>query len=129
MKTLALILVILALIGGAALMLMPGGEREWSTDSAEALEEFEAGLAARMKYYAGDAREHFNNAAAADPEFAAARLYLSFYEPKWDAKKEIQAGLREVDLATLPPRERFLLEFHFAEWDRDLPAATEIGEH
>ena len=128
MKTLVLILLILALVGGAAMMLMPSGEREWSTDSEQALEEFEAGLAARMKYYASDARDHFANAAAADPEFAAARLYLSFYEHKWDEKKQIQEGLREVDLSTLTPRERFLLEFHIAEWDRDLPAAKEIGE-
>lgn len=112
---------------GAMMMVGLSTEPSWTTDSEEARKTFEEGLAARMKYYHPEARELFETAVELDPDFAAAKLYLSFYEQAWEHKLRLREELRTTDLDRLEPRERFLIEFHAALWDRDLERALEIG--
>ncbi len=127
MKKIFAVLILMGLAGGAMMMMatMSGGA-EWTTTSSEALEAFEDGLAARMKFYRGDARELFERAMELDPDFAAAKLYLTF-ELDWEGREAMREELRQVDPQTLNPRERFLLEFHLAEWNRDIEGARQIG--
>lgn len=124
----ALVPLSILLLGAAAMMMVGISRRsEWSTDSKDAYRAFEQGLAARMKYYTPEARERFEEALASDPHFAAAKLYLSFYEEDWERRQQLQEELRDVPLDSLTERERFLLRFHEALWNRDLQAALAIG--
>jgi tetratricopeptide (TPR) repeat protein len=127
MRKILVALLLVALLAGA-MMIMATVSRgsEWTTTSREARAEFEEGLAASMKYYRGDAEAHFRRAVEIDPDFAAAKLYLSS-ELEWEEREALREELRQVDLETLNPRERFLLEFHRAEWDRDIDRARRMG--
>mgnify|MGYP002623285698 CR=1 FL=1 len=127
MKRLLILLTVVLLLAGAVMMASLARQREWTTDSSAALREFELGLEARMKYYQSEALEHFQKAAALDPEFAAAKLYVLFHHRDHRQREELRDELRQVDLEQLTPRERFLLEFNIAQWDRDFDRARELG--
>lgn len=128
MKKLFIPLLLIALAGGAMLMVTRSSRTEWTTSSSEALREFELGLAADMKYYPSDALEHYSRAVELDPDFAAARLYLSFHEEAWEQRDSLQQDLRHADLSKATARERFLLDFHVAQWDRQKQRARAIAE-
>ena len=127
MKRLLILTSLLLLAAGAMMMATLGDDGEWSTDSTEALREFELGLESRMKYYQKEAREHFQIAVDLDPSFAAAKLYLTFHEFEHKKREQLREELRQVDLEQLNPRERFLLEFHIADWNRDPDCARQVG--
>ena len=61
---------------GVTLVALPRGP-EWTTDSPEALAEFQAGIDAQMKLYYDDAEEYFRHAYELDPDFLMAKLYYS----------------------------------------------------
>jgi tetratricopeptide (TPR) repeat protein len=127
MKKLLIAVALIALAGGAMMMVIGTGT-DWTTDSQEALREFESGLESRMKYYNSEAAKHFANAVELDPEFLAAKLYLSFHEEQWDRREALQAELREADLTRLTTREQFLVRFYIAQWDRDFDEARRLAE-
>ncbi|MDX1643911.1 MAG: tetratricopeptide repeat protein [Thermoanaerobaculia bacterium] len=127
MRKLLVALSLLLLAAGAMMMVGVSTEPAWTTASDEARTSFEEGLAARMKYYHPEAKELFERAVELDPEFAAAKLYLSFYEQDWERRQELRDELGGAPLDRLTARERFLVEFHSAMWDRDLERALEIG--
>jgi len=118
MKKIVLALLVLALLAGGALLLARYERYEWSTQSAEAIAAFEAGQEAAGKLYSQDAARHFERALAADPDFAAAQLYLmlalnrSGGDPQ--RLKELLEALEQQDLDQLNPRERALISIFLA---------------
>jgi tetratricopeptide (TPR) repeat protein len=105
-----------------------GHRREWTTGNRAALAELEQGLAAQAKVYEQDARAHFAKAVTLDPSFAAAKLFLLLVREKdgSEEQKTLLAELNRVDLASLTPRERFLLAFHAAGFEHKPEQATRI---
>ena len=108
--TLAAVIVVGA---GVTLVALPSGQ-EWTTDSPEALAEFQAAMDAEMKIYYDEAREHFRRAYEFDPEFVMAKLMYS-KQVRWEEKDEDRAKqmVEEVlasDTSKLTPRERFFIE-------------------
>ena len=98
---------------GVTLVALPSGP-EWTTDSPEALAEFQAAMDAQMKIYYDDAREHFRRAYEFDPDFVMAKLMYSD-QVRWNDKDEERAEkmLQEVfatDISKLTPRERYFIE-------------------
>lgn len=93
--------------------------REWTTDSKPALQAYEAGLDARLRFYVPDALEHFRRAVELDPTFAAARVQLIEVSPSSQERGEMADSLRAVDPRTLTERERFLVQLALARADRD----------
>jgi tetratricopeptide (TPR) repeat protein len=119
------------LITGLALTLvLPscGSGPEWTTDSSQALEEFELGLEASMKLYHTDAETHFKKAIELDPEFVAAKLRLLEYQQSDERRNEIIAELRQVEMEHLTPLEQFLVEYVLARVDREPGSAEELLE-
>lgn len=98
----------------------------WTTTSPEALTEFQRGLDARMKMYADEAEVHFTRALELDPEFVAARLVYMGCCVDQEKRNEMLEEMRDVDTQRLSPRERFMLNFEFAEADRDWEQRDQI---
>jgi tetratricopeptide (TPR) repeat protein len=96
---------------GVTLVALPSGP-EWTTDSPEALTEFQAAKDAQMKLYYDEAEEHIRRAYELDPEFVMAKLMYSDWFRRED--EELAKKMREEVLATdtskLTPRERFFIE-------------------
>ena len=112
----------------ALVLLNCGSGHEWTTDSPQALDEFELGLEASMKLYQKDAEAHFRKAVELDPEFVAAKLRLLEYQEGEEERNEILSELRELDLERLTPRERFLVEYRLARADRQPGSADKVLE-
>ena len=96
---------------GVTLVALPRGQ-EWTTESPEALAEFQAGIDAQMKLYYDDAEEYFRHAYELDPDFQMAKLYFSEYvrrEDK-DLAKEMWEEVLATDTSNLTPREQFFIE-------------------
>jgi tetratricopeptide (TPR) repeat protein len=113
-------LALLAAVAGAWLWLA-GRRQTWTTASPAARAEFERGLEAEMKYYAEDARRHFERALELDPGFAMAKLRLLNHVPFSEKERvdELVEELRQVDLESLNERERFLVGYRLARADRE----------
>jgi tetratricopeptide (TPR) repeat protein len=125
MRTLWVLLVLAALVVGASFLLFQKAP-VWTTDSPEALAEFQRGLEARMKMYQGEAAVHFARALELDPDFVAARLvYLGCCVDHEDRSKGIEE-MRDVDASRLSPRERFMLQFELADADGDRSLRDQI---
>lgn len=129
MKALLGLLSLLAVIVGAALLLARHERYEWSTDSPRAVAELEQGLEAAGKLYEAEAIRHFDAAIAADPGFAAAKLYLVFYLSRHGDKDpqrihELLQELEQQDTAGLNERERTLVEFLLARAHGDEEAGA-----
>ncbi|MGD2114510.1 MAG: tetratricopeptide repeat protein [Acidobacteriota bacterium] len=126
-----LLLVIAALAGLAAglwaVFASGGGGEEWSCEPERAREELEAGLAASMKFYQGDALEHFERALELSPDCAMARLAVVRRLP-WgtDRQKRLLAELEATDLDGLPDREVFLVRYWLAELHEEPERQREI---
>ncbi|NCO69170.1 MAG: hypothetical protein GW878_01425 [Acidobacteria bacterium] len=103
---------------------------EWTTKSPEALREFEAGLEARGRIYAEEARSHFEKALVLDSSFAAPLLFLAEGSPvgKDEKFKHIEAGLRRLDPRKLNQREQFLLRLQLARSTRDSESTVKVIE-
>jgi tetratricopeptide (TPR) repeat protein len=114
----------------ALTLVMPscGSGPQWTTDSSQALEEFELGLEASMKLYHADAENHFRKAIELDPEFVAAKLRLLEYHQGEDERAEIITELRQVDPESLTPLEQFLVEYVLARVDREPASADQLLE-
>ena len=130
MKTLIAVLLLAALAVGV-LLLARYESFDWSTDSAPALAEFEAGLEALDKIYASDAIAHFEQALAADPGFAAAQYFLIRALGRQDGSSpqrtsELVEALAAQDLSRLNARERMLVGSMLARIDGDYETASRI---
>jgi tetratricopeptide (TPR) repeat protein len=125
-----LALIALGLIATVAVVWLAsaGHHRDWTTSNPGALAELDKGLVAQAKVYHEEAQEHFTKAVALDPSFAAAKLFLLLLGDKEssEGKKELLAELHRVDLATLTPRESFLLRYHAADFDHKPEEAARI---
>ncbi len=105
------------LVGAFSLLAMQRGP-SWTTDQAEALQQFEAGLEDLMKMYRRDAAEHFRKAVEVDPEFLVAKLFAYQNSAMMGADHGLGANVMEelsrADLSAVTDRERFLIRFHVA---------------
>lgn len=127
-------LLTLALLAATSALAGCGSGREWTTDSEAALGAFRQGLDAEMKYYTAEAREHFQEALALDPDFTAARLLLMELTRDPEKRQRLLAELQEADLGTLTPRERFLIQYYLADaegrnQEREQLLATYLEKH
>lgn len=127
-RRLPALLLLTASLALSAALLSCGTGPEWTTDSPQALEEFELGLEASMKLYQGDAETHFRKAIELDPGFVAAKLRLLEYLEGEERRDEILSELRGLDLEHLTPRERFLVRYNLSRADRQLDAADDLLE-
>lgn len=118
MRRLWIPLVIVVLMLAAAYFLFRESPT-WTTVSPEALTEFQRGLEARMKMYEDEAEIHFSRALELDPDFVAARLVYMGCCVDQDERKEMLEEMRDVDMQRLSYRERFMLQFEFADADRE----------
>jgi len=125
MRTLWILLVIVVLIAGAAYLLFQRPPA-WTTDSPEALAEFQRGLEARMKMYGGEAEAHFTQALELDPDFVAARLVYMGCCVDEEKRQEMLEEMRLVETDRLSARERFMLQFELADTDRDWERRDQI---
>lgn len=125
MKKLALLIVLFLLITGTVMLFLPRTP-EWTTDSPEALSEFQLGLTARMKMYEDEAEAHFTTALQLDPDFVAAQLVYMGCCVDEDKRLEMVETMRDVDMGKLSARERFMLQFELADKDRDWDRRDQI---
>lgn len=126
MRKIVLAAAALALVAGGVMLLGSRGAPQWTTDSAEALAEFEKGLDATMKFYHADAVESFDRALELDPDFAAAKLYLSQTRFDKQAREDLLADLRQTDLEGLTEREGFLVRHRLARADEGRESAEDL---
>jgi hypothetical protein len=107
----------LALVAGAAFWIEASRREPWTTDSPQALAEYEKGRQAQMKFYFTAAAAAFERALELDPSFIAAKLALLDTERSKEERERLIAELRDADRSRLSERERFLLDVLFARVD------------
>jgi tetratricopeptide (TPR) repeat protein len=115
---------------GVTLVAVPEGQ-EWTTDSPEALEAFQAGVDAGMKLYFEDEARLIQKAVDLDPDFVIANLFsLRYLDRESDEEliAERLATVESADLDTLTPRERFFVEHTTAYREERPDDATAILE-
>ena len=93
----------------------------WTTDSPAALEAYQRGRQAQMKFYWNDARAAFQEALAADPEMVVPKIALLEGDIGKEERGRLLEELRKADPARLNDRERLMLEAVLARADRDEP--------
>ena len=64
------------LLGAAAVVVALRSQRNWTSDSADAIAEVTRGFQAEMKLYKGEAAAHYEKALELDPTFVTAKLML-----------------------------------------------------
>ena len=98
---------------GVTLVALPRAP-EWTTDSPEALAEFEAGFEAQQKVYYADGLAHYARALELDPDFVIAKyryaLLLRESNLNPEQANKLFTELAEADVTGLTPRERFMIE-------------------
>ncbi|MEE8525287.1 MAG: tetratricopeptide repeat protein [Thermoanaerobaculia bacterium] len=122
MKKTLISLTLLALAGVAAggYWMLREPPPQWTTDSPEALAEFQRGFDAESKIYRAEAKEHFVRAAELDPDFLIAKLHQAMYEEKPE-RERLRAELAAADRGRLNSQERFLLDHWLARTAPDTP--------
>jgi len=96
-------------------------EPGWTTDSPAALEAYQRGRAAQMKFYWNDARAAFHEALVADPEMVVPKIALLDADTDKEERGRLLEELRKADPDRLNDRERLMLEAVLARADRDEP--------
>jgi len=105
--------VVVVILGAAgAWWLTARAHTEWTTDSPEALAEFEAAMNAQMKLYYTDSERHLERAVKLDPNFVMAKFTLEDYRSKMEpeGRKQFEEFVGGIALDRLNPRERFFVE-------------------
>ena len=134
MRIVLALLAVTALVLGLALLVARHERFEWTTDSPQALRHLEAGLEAGGKLYGDEAVAHLEAALAADPDFAAAQVYLIFYSSRHghgDPRRihELLQRLAEADRGELTARERALVDFFLARARGDEEAGAVLADY
>jgi tetratricopeptide (TPR) repeat protein len=103
-------------------------EPEWTTRSAEALEEMRQGIENGMRFYDAEARSHYDRALELDPDFTAARLRRagSIEREGREAFAAEVEKLRAADRTRLNARETFMLDYFLARVDREHAKADKL---
>ncbi len=110
-KSLLALIAVAAVIAGAGILALPQSS-EWTTDSTEALTEFEAAMEASQKLYHQEARAHLERALELDPDFVAAKVRMADfcrYEDE-DHAAQLMAEAGAADLSRLTAREQFMIQ-------------------
>jgi len=126
-KRIWLAIVGLAVVAGAiSIIALPKGP-EWTTSSPEALAEFELAMEAAKKLYHDDAVRHLKRAIELDPNFVSAKVML-VGQDKMDTElgERLKSEIRQADVDTLRPRERFFVERDIARWDKKTDEVARI---
>lgn len=109
-NTIFILIAVAAIVAGAGILALPQGS-EWTTDSKEALAEFEASMEAKQKLYHQDARVHLERALELDPDFVVAKVSIAEI-CRWEDEERATTLMSEVDTADvsrLTPREQFMV--------------------
>lgn len=123
---LGLAAVIVAAIA-VSIVALPEGT-EWTTDSPEALAEFNAAIDAKMKLYHGEVQTHLEKAVEVDPDFVIAKLYLA-NEVRYDDEDRALRLWNEVltaDHSNLTEREVFYVDRARAYQEKRFDDATQL---
>jgi len=87
---------------------------EWTTDSPEALAEFNAAVDAQMKLYHNEVQAHLEKAVELDPDFVIAKLYLAdqVKNQNDDGERAMRLwnDVMSADKSKLTERERVLID-------------------
>ncbi len=96
-NTIFILIAVAAIVAGAGILALPQGS-EWTTDSKEALAEFEASMEASQKLYHQDARVHLERALELDPDFVVAKVSMAEI-CRWEDEERATTLMSEVDTA------------------------------
>lgn len=124
----ALALAAVAVFGGIYWYWFSGEESRWSSESAEARAELDAGYRDFEKGYDADAALHFERARELDPKSAAALVFSALASHDGDSGGEIQQQLAALDPGRFTDNERFLVRFFEAKTKRDRAAISAAVE-
>ena len=110
-KSLLVLIAVAAVVAGAGILALLQSS-EWTTNSKEALAEFEAAMEASQKLYHQEARSHLERALELDPDFIVAKVRMADfcrYEDE-DHAVQLMTEAATADLSRLTARERFMLQ-------------------
>jgi len=118
------------LLGAAVAVVALRPQRQWTSDSADAIAEVTRGLQAEMKLYKNEAAAHYERALELDPSFVAAKLMLAGAMQSKDKQRleQLLADVRAADLDHLSAEERFLVRYHLAKRDHQPSEAARVIE-
>jgi tetratricopeptide (TPR) repeat protein len=118
------------LLGAAVAVVALRGQRQWTSDSADAIAELTRGFQAEMKLYQNEAAAHYEKALELDPSFVAAKLMLARSMPTKDKQslEKLLADVRAADLDRLSAGERFLISYSLAKIDHKPAEAARVIE-
>jgi tetratricopeptide (TPR) repeat protein len=105
---------------------------EWTTSSAQALSEYEAGEAARRKVYLEESAEHYQRALELDPDFIIAKWRVTQFltDDERLENEHLFDELMTADLSGLTPLERFYIEsWRAMQHDRAAVAGQLLEEY
>lgn len=126
-KLLLVTIVLLVFAAAATAFMLQRDDSVWTSRSAEAIREFELGMAAEMKFYVSEAKKHFERAAALDPGFTLARVKSTQYQPPSpDRRERLTKELTRARTQPLSERERMMVEVSLARVQRDRPRLSEV---
>ncbi len=109
-KTILLLIAVVAVAAAAGLLALPQTS-EWTTNSKEALAEFQNGMEASQKLYSNEARRHWERALEFDPDFVSAKVRVA-ESCRYEEEERATVLLAEAvnaDQSRLTARERFLV--------------------
>lgn len=126
MKKLAFLSLILIVAVAFALFWNRTHRSPWTTAKPAAEREFALANDAMMKLYGNEALEHLHRALELDQSYVAAKILLFFHTPDKEERDRLAKELRAMDLDRLTPRERFLVRYRLAAYDRKPEVAREV---
>ena len=109
-KSLLVLIAVAAVVAGAGILALPQSS-EWTTNSKQALAEFEASMEASQKLYHQEAREHLERALELDPDFVVAKARMADF-CQWEDEEhaaQLMAEVATADLSRLTAREQFMI--------------------
>jgi tetratricopeptide (TPR) repeat protein len=120
----------LPLLGVAVAVVALRPQRQWTSDSADAIAELNRGLQAEMKLYKNEAAAHYEKALELDPSFVTAKLMLvgAMQTKDKQAIEKLLADVRSTDLDRLSAGEQFLIRYNLAKFDRKPAEAARVIE-
>lgn len=122
-----LVLAAVAVFGGIYWYWFSEEESPWSSESAEARAELDAGYRDFEKGYFADAALHFERARELDPKSAAALVFSALTAVDGDSDREaVRVQVAALDASRFTDAERFLVRLFEADMRHD-PAAVSVA--